>query len=256
LNINLALILTSLTAVSGAFVAFNRFYYMKRVSADNNGPGHRSLAVIIEYSRSFFPVLLFVLVIRSFIFEPFRIPSGSMMPTLLQGDYIFVKKYSYGLRWPVLEKKFLEVGEPERGDVVVFRLPSQPNINYIKRVVGLPGDRIIYNNHQLTVNGQQMPQTEHPELRLQDTGLVKIEQLDEREHAIRIGRPADTSTDGTYEVPDGHYFMMGDNRDNSQDSRYIGAIPETHLVGEAVRIWMHMDGLEWPTWSRIGTKIQ
>ena len=153
LNLNLALILTLLTAVTGAVVAFNRFYYAKR-SAPLPGPGGNILAVTIEYSRSFFPVLLFVLVIRSFVFEPFRIPSGSMMPTLLQGDYIFVKKYSYGLRWPVIEQKFIEVGEPQRGDVVVFRLPSNPNINYIKRVVGLPGDEIIYDNHQVTISFQ------------------------------------------------------------------------------------------------------
>ena len=228
---------------------------MKKEAA-GSGPVHGALAVVIEYSRSFFPVLLFVLLIRSFVFEPFRIPSGSMMPTLLQGDYIFVKKYSYGLRWPVIEQKFIELGEPQRGDVVVFRLPSNPSINYIKRVVGLPGDQIVYANHQVTVNGQQMELTKHPQTRLQESGLVFIEQLDEREHEIRVSRPNDTSTERVYQVPDGHYFMMGDNRDNSQDSRYIGAIPETHLVGEAVRIWMHMDGLEWPTWSRIGTKIQ
>jgi len=255
LNVNLALILTSLTAISGAIVAFNRFYYMKKESSAE-GAGSRVLDVAIEYSRSFFPVLLFVLVIRSFIFEPFRIPSGSMMPTLIQGDYIFVKKFSYGLRWPVVEKKFVELGEPRRGDVVVFRLPSNPSINYIKRVVGLPGDRIVYANHQVIVNGQQMVQTQHPESKMQDSGLILLEQLDQRNHAIRIGRPNDTTTERVYEVPDGHYFMMGDNRDNSQDSRYIGAIPETHLVGEAVRIWMHMDGLEWPAWGRIGTKIQ
>lgn len=179
-----------------------------------------------------------------------------MMPTLLQGDYIFVTKYSYGLRWPVIEEKFLELGAPERGDVVVFRLPSDPSINYIKRVVGLPGDKIIYRDHQVTINGRQMPLVKHAETNPQESGLVFTETLDEREHAIRISRPNDQSTERVYEVPAGHYFMMGDNRDNSQDSRYIGAIPETHLVGEAVRIWMHMDGLEWPTWSRIGTKIQ
>ena len=228
---------------------------MKKEAA-GSGPVDGALAVVIEYSRSFFPVLLFVLLIRSFVFEPFRIPSGSMMPTLLQGDYIFVKKYSYGLRWPVIEQKFIELGEPQRGDVVVFRLPSNPSINYIKCVVGLPGDQIVYANHQVTVNGQQMELTKHPQTRLQESGLVFIEQLDEREHEIRVSRPNDTSTERVYQVPDGHYFMMGDNRDNSQDSRYIGAIRETHLVGEAVRVWMHMDGLEWPTWSRIGTKIQ
>ena len=255
LNVNLALILTLLSAATGAVVAFNHFYYEK-LSSSADGVGGRILDTVIEYSRSFFPVLLFVLIIRSFIFEPFRIPSGSMMPTLLQGDYIFVKKYTYGLRWPVLEKKFLEVSEPKRGDVVVFRLPSNTSINYIKRVVGLPGDTIVYQDHQVTVNGRLMPMAKHPDTKLDDSGLIFIEQLDDREHEIRIAELGIRSREGVYEVAEGHYFMMGDNRDNSQDSRYIGSIPETHLVGEAVRIWMHMDGLEWPTWSRIGKKIQ
>jgi signal peptidase I len=255
LNVNLALILTLLSAATGAVVAFNHFYYEKQ-SSSAGGAGGRILDTVIEYSRSFFPVLLFVLIIRSFIFEPFRIPSGSMMPTLLQGDYIFVKKYTYGLRWPVIEKKFLEVSEPKRGDVVVFRLPSNTSINYIKRVVGLPGDTIVYQDHQVTVNGRLMSMAKHPDTKLDDSGLIFIEQLDDREHEIRIADLGIRSREGVYEVAEGHYFMMGDNRDNSQDSRYIGSIPETHLVGEAVRIWMHMDGLEWPTWSRIGKKIQ
>ena len=255
MSINLALILTVLTAFTGVVIALNKFLWRDSDSVDDSSTP-RSRQVLVEYSRSFFPVLLFVLIIRSFIFEPFRIPSGSMMPTLVQGDYIFVKKYSYGLRWPVLEKKFIETGAPKRGDVVVFRLPSDPRINYIKRVVGLPGDTIVYQDHQLYVNGEQMPLAEHPETRLQDSGLIFIEVLDGREHEIRISRPESRSTERTYTVPEGHYFMMGDNRDSSQDSRFIGEIPETHLVGEAVRIWMHMDGLEWPTWSRIGTKIQ
>ena len=255
MSINLALILSVLTLVSGVVVAFNRFYYRKKIEAAD-GNGNAAINVLIEYSRSFFPVLLFVLIIRSFIFEPFRIPSGSMMPTLVQGDYIFVKKYSYGLRWPVIEQKFFETGSPERGDVVVFRLPSDPSVNYIKRVVGLPGDTIAYQDHQLTVNGQQMPLNRHPDTMLQESGLLFIEVLDGRDHEIRISRPGSRATERTYTVSEGHYFMMGDNRDNSQDSRFIGEIPETHLVGEAVRIWMHMDGLEWPQWSRIGTKIQ
>lgn len=255
MSINLALILSVLTAVSGVVVAFNRFYYQKKIEA-SGGSGNRAINILIEYSRSFFPVLLFVLIIRSFIFEPFRIPSGSMMPTLLQGDYIFVKKYSYGLRWPVIDKKFFATGSPERGDVVVFRLPSDPSINYIKRVVGLPGDTVTYRDHQLFINGQQMPLTKHPDTRLQESGLIFIEVLDGREHEIRISRPGSRAAESAYTVTEGHYFMMGDNRDNSQDSRYIGEIAETHLVGEAVRIWMHMDGLEWPQWSRIGTKIQ
>ena len=255
MSINLALILSVLTAVSGAVVAFNRFYYQEKTEA-SGASGNRAINTLIEYSRSFFPVLLFVLVIRSFIFEPFRIPSGSMIPTLLQGDYIFVKKYSYGLRWPVIDKKFFETGSPQRGDVVVFRLPSDPSINYIKRVVGLPGDTVVYQDHQLFVNGQQMLLTKHLDTRLQDFGLIFIEVLDGREHEIRISRPGSWGPKRAYTVTEGHYFMMGDNRDNSQDSRFIGEIPETHLVGEAVRIWMHMDGLEWPQWSRIGTKIQ
>ena len=253
MSINLALVLTVLTAFSGAVVAYDKFYVRKRNSDGETDVGS-ALKMTIEYSRSFFPVLIFVLVIRSFIFEPFRIPSGSMMPTLLQGDYIFVKKYSYGLRLPVIEKKVFETGEPDRGDVVVFRLPSEPSINYIKRVVGLPGDELIYQRHRLTVNGELVAVV--PDARDASTANQYIEQLGEREHSILVTRPENLRGDGRYTVPDGHYFMMGDSRDNSTDSRFIGPIPETYLVGEAVRIWMHMDGLEWPEWTRIGTKIE
>ncbi len=251
MNINLALILTLLTAVSGAIVAWNRFILRQRAEASGAGT-----AMVVEYAQSFFPVLLLVLVIRSFVFEPFRIPSGSMNPTLLQGDFIFVKKFSYGLRLPVLETKVIETGEPERGDVVVFRLPSNPSINYIKRVVGMPGDRIVYSEHRLTINGVAMPLAENGMSPDFPGSLQFTETLGEREHEILVRNPASTMTDRPYIVPEGHYFMMGDNRDNSQDSRYIGAIPETHLVGEAVRIWMHMDGLSWPRWERVGKKIQ
>jgi len=260
LSINLALILTLLTAVTGVVVLLNRIFYEKRVAAA--GKGNAVIDTVVEYSRSFFPVLLFVLVVRSFVFEPFRIPSGSMMPTLIDGDYIFVKKYSYGLRWPVIEKKFYETGSPQRGDVVVFRLPSDPSINYIKRVVGLPGDVIAYDNARLTINGVLVPLSAWPDLETEVRGFFYREMLDDREHAIRHSVDILASDTGmrprvrVYEVPAGHFFMMGDNRDNSQDSRFIGPIPETHLVGEAVRIWMHMDGLEWPDWGRIGTKIQ
>lgn len=255
MNINLALILIILTAVSGVVVALEKFYLRSRRPRRDDGQ-ERQPGFLVEYSQSFFPVLLFVLVIRSFIFEPFRIPSGSMMPTLLQGDYIFVKKFSYGLRVPVLESKFIETGSPQRGDVVVFRLPSEPSVNYIKRVVGLPGDKIVYQNHELTINGEPIDLGPDTESSAPGSSPKFLEDLDGREHAILITQPGNVARDGTYTVEEGHYFMMGDNRDNSRDSRYIGAIPETHLVGEAVRIWMHMDGLEWPTWSRIGTKIQ
>lgn len=248
-SLNLALILTVLTLLTGVVVAVNRFVWQK-----HDADGSAARRTLVEYSQSFFPVLLFVLIIRSFVFEPFRIPSGSMMPTLLQGDFIFVKKYSYGLRLPVTETKVVETGEPERGDVVVFRLPDDPSVNYIKRVVGLPGDEIVYARHRLTINGETVKLEQAADA---TPALPKfVEQLGERRHDILITSPSSSLQDGRYTVPEGHYFVMGDNRDNSRDSRFIGAIPETHLVGEAVRIWMHMDGLSWPRWDRVGDKIQ
>lgn len=254
-SIDLALILTLLTVFTGAVVAIDRFF-LRKLRAESSGWSRPAIETIVEYSRSFFPVLLFVLVIRSFVFEPFRIPSGSMMPTLLQGDYIFVKKYSYGLRLPVVETKILETGSPDRGDVVVFRLPEDPSINYIKRVVGLPGDTIEYANHRLTVNGELVPLARDTA----DAGIggspMFTETLGTRVHEILIADPTNTMRDGVYRVPENHYFMMGDNRDNSRDSRFLGTIPESNLVGEAVRIWLHMDGIEWPDWGRVGTKIE
>ena len=251
MSINLALILTLLTGLTGVVVALDKFLWSR--SGDGGG-GSAVRRVFVDYSRSFFPVLLFVLIIRSFVFEPFRIPSGSMMPTLLQGDFIFVKKYAYGLRLPVTESKIVDTGEPARGDVVVFRLPSDPNVNYIKRVIGLPGDEISYEQHRLTINGEKVSLDQHPDATPREPRFV--EKLDDRQHEILITDAGYTRNDGTYRVPEGHYFVMGDNRDNSRDSRFIDAIPETHLVGEAVRIWMHMDGLQWPRWDRIGSKIQ
>jgi signal peptidase I len=251
LSINLALILTVLTLIAGVVVAIDRLFWRSGSAEGNVSRGRDTL---VEYSRSFFPVLLFVLVIRSFVFEPFRIPSGSMMPTLQKGDFIFVEKYSYGLRLPVTETKVLDTGEPERGDVIVFRLPQDPSINYIKRVVGLPGDEIVYERHRLTINGEQVSLEPAPDATSRDPEFV--EQLGEHRHDILISSASNMLRDGTYHVPEGHYFVMGDNRDNSRDSRYIGFIPEANLVGKAVRIWMNMDGLSWPRWERIGEKIQ
>ncbi len=253
LILNLALILTVLTLFTGVVVALDKFVW-KTGERDNreSRPGARD--TLVEYSRSFFPVLLFVLVIRSFVFEPFRIPSGSMMPTLLEGDFIFVKKYSYGLRLPVTETKIVETGEPRRGDVVVFRLPSDPSVNYIKRVIGLPGDTVVYERHRLTINGETVPLA--PDEESTWNAPVYVEDLYGREHDILVMNPEYSTRDNTYRVPEGHYFVMGDNRDRSKDSRFIGAIPEEFLVGEAVRIWMHFVPWNMPDWGRIGTKIQ
>ena len=253
LIINLALILTLLTLFTGIVVALDKMVW-KTADDDSRDAAPGAIRTLVEYSKSFFPVLLFVLIIRSFIFEPFRIPSGSMMPTLLQGDFIFVKKFAYGLRLPVTEAKVVETGSPKRGDVIVFRLPSDPGINYIKRVIGLPGDKIVFERQRLTINGERMDL----EMDADDSFEVPvyIEDLDGRVHEILVTNSQMSTRDGTYRVPKGHYFVMGDNRDRSRDSRFIGAIPEKFLVGEAVRIWMHFVPWDMPDWGRIGQKIQ
>ncbi|MWJ26753.1 signal peptidase I [Halomonas sp. ZH2S] len=196
----------------------------------------------VDYSRSFFPVLLVVLVVRSFVVEPFQIPSGSMRPTLEIGDFILVNKYAYGLRLPVLHTRILEVGDPERGDVMVFRFPDQPSVNFIKRVIGMPGDRIRYEGKQLYINGEPVPKQlleEGPPLAPRE--LLLEEFLDETPHNI-YNNPRDPGPQmREIVVPEGHYFTMGDNRDHSNDSRYWGVVPEANIVGRAFAVWMHWD---------------
>ena len=217
--------------------------------------------VVTEYARSFFPVLLLILVFRSFIAEPFKIPSGSMMPTLLVGDFILVNKFAYGLRLPVLNTKILDFGEPKRGDVFVFRYPKNPKEDYIKRVIGLPGDEITYRNKTLFVNGKEIPESYlgpysgPTEANNRMTGAqVKLENLEGVEHRILEQPNVQVGHEGTYKVPDGYYFAMGDNRDNSADSRFWGFVPEANLVGKALVIWMNFDdGIDF---GRIGTLIK
>ena len=223
-------------------------------------------STIVETAHSIFPVIAFVLILRSFIYEPFQIPSGSMMPTLLVGDFILVEKFSYGLKDPVWRNKLIETGEPKRGDVIVFKYPENPTIDYIKRVVGLPGDRIIYRNKQLMIQSAcGVEQTDCPEPQViartevnrgeynQDgVPLLRYtEQLGEVTHDILInpGRPdmlayfkrEGNLPAGEFLVPEGHYFAMGDNRDNSTDSRFWGFVPEENLVGKAVAIWISFE---------------
>ena len=254
-----ALILVIATGVTGLIWLADAMLF-RRFRVDRSGKLSVREPLLVEYSRSFFPVLLLVLVLRSFLFEPFRIPSGSMMPTLLEGDFIFVNKFAYGLRLPVLNSKIVGIGEPQRGDVVVFRLPSDESVNYIKRVVGLPGDIVEYDNRlkQITINGEPVPVEvvgQYPD----EFGVdLALETLGETEHEVLLTRNQ-PSNEGTYRVMEGHYFMMGDNRDNSKDSRYegVGFIPEDNLVGRAERIWMswRKPSEGGPRWSRIGLGI-
>lgn len=213
--------------------------------------------VPVEYAKSFFPVLFAVLFIRSFLFEPFQIPTGSMIPTLNIGDFIVVNKYAYGVRLPVLGTKIIDVGEPKRGDIMVFIPPHDPSY-YIKRVVGLPGDHIRYENKMLYINGEAVGQEFVAFLREQVPPVYYLkEELGGVEHDIYLAPTPRLYSGPDYwlkaegsVVPEGHYFMMGDNRDNSDDSRRWGPVSEDNIVGKAVAVWMHKDkGLSLPTFS-------
>jgi signal peptidase I len=209
--------------------------------------------VVVEYAKSFFPVLLVVFVLRSFLVEPFQIPSSSMVPTLEVGDYILVNKYTYGIRLPVVRTKVLALNEPERGDVMVFFPPHMNDTYYIKRVVGLPGDTISYRNKRLYVNGEQVPE-EALAVIPQDNSryTISLETLGDSKHLAQVNQ-ARPAGDFSVLVKPGHYFMMGDNRDNSSDSRVWGQVPEKDIVGEAFAIWMHWDSLfSIPSFSRVG----
>lgn len=199
-----------------------------------------------EYSRSFFPVLLIVLLVRSFVVEPFQIPSGSMLPTLKIGDFILVNKFSYGLRLPVSHDRIIELDEPARGDVMVFRYPKDDRVNYIKRVIGLPGDRLRYENKVLYINGEPATQQFVAALPAGNPNRKLLrETLGDVEHEIYNSlQPGQNMSELV--VPEGHYFVMGDNRDHSNDSRYWGFVPEDHIVGKAFAVWMHWEG-----WSSL-----
>lgn len=216
----------------------------------------------VEYARSLFPIFLFVLALRSFIAEPFRIPSASMMPTLLIGDFILVNKYDYGIRLPVINTKIISNKAPRRGDIVVFRYPADPRIPYIKRVVGLPGDQIAYYDKVLYINGRAMPQVELELYTGRGAGAImngashRVEEIETVRHDILVDK--ENYTRGfTATVPDGQYFVLGDNRDNSKDSRYWGYVPDKNLIGRAFLIWMNWDlkggGINW---KRIGTMLE
>ena len=212
-----------------------------------------SQPLVVEYARSFFPVLAVVFVLRSFLVEPFQIPSSSMVPTLQVGDYILVNKYTYGIRLPVLRTKVMSLNEPQRGDVMVFFPPHMNDTYFIKRVVGLPGDTVTYRGKVLTVNGERVERQPVAELPAVDARYsLGLEALGESNHLMQVDtmRPG---RDFSVVVQPGHYFMMGDNRDNSSDSRIWGQVPEQDIVGKAFAIWMHWDSFfSMPSFSRVG----
>ncbi|MGJ8689441.1 MAG: signal peptidase I [Gammaproteobacteria bacterium] len=275
MDIDFSLVLIILVAITGVIALLDRLLREKdrQEAADKlrsaQQPHSEALKVaiaeverepvLVEYAKSFFPVLLIVLVLRSFLVEPFQIPSGSMIPTLEVGDFILVNKYTYGLRLPVIGTKVVAMNEPKRGEVMVF-IPPHDERYFIKRVIGLPGDTIRYDNKVLFVNGEEVlaevveeAQIELPNGMLQ-TGILLNETLGGVEHLTQIiDAPARSNGPNVWVVPEGHYFMMGDNRDNSADSRVWGTVPEENIVGRAFAIWMHKEpGLSFPSFSRNG----
>ncbi|MCL1079242.1 signal peptidase I [Parashewanella spongiae] len=291
-----SLILVIITLVSGIIWAIDAFAFApKRKQALALAETKQSLdddakekilrePAVVETAHSIFPVIAFVLVLRSFIYEPFQIPSGSMMPTLLVGDFILVEKFSYGLKDPVWRSQLVETGKPKRGDVVVFKYPVDPKVDYIKRVIGLPGDKIIYRNKHLSIVKACVDKSDCPKAEVVHTdelnrgefnqdGVAMLryeEQLGDVNHDILINPSRREMTQAylrqagtkSYEfvVPEGQYFMMGDNRDNSLDSRFWGFVPEANLVGKAVAIWISFEFERTeadllPTWIPTGVRF-
>ena len=267
---NFALIMFSLLVVTGAVCLLDYYVLRKHRAAGAAEPWW------VEYPKSFFPVILIVFLLRSFLVEPFKIPSGSMLPTLLIGDFILVNKFTYGIRLPVINKKIVDINAPQRGEVMVFRYPENPSLDYIKRIVGIPGDKVSYQNKRLSINGQEVKTDADGQYNYVETGLsfVSTQRMKEflapdHAHAILINtdiptlRVSDVKRFPFYEncvyneagftctVPPGNYFMMGDNRDSSSDSRYWGFVPEENIVGKAFLIWWNFDELK-----RIGHVIE
>jgi signal peptidase I len=256
MTFSLELILVLATLVTGV-IWLGWIIARRRLSPERR----RNVPWFVDYSRSFFPVLLAVLVLRSFVAEPFRIPSGSMMPTLLVGDFILVSKSAYGLRLPVTRTLIWERSGPERGDVAVFKYPQNPAEDYIKRVVGLPGDRIEFRDRTLFVNGEPQLTELLGTYEGEGSGRVMTGAQRYREHLRNAPHEILMWADhpglaGVVRVPEGHYFMVGDNRDNSNDSRMWGFVAEDLLVGRALFVWLNWDfsGGHWD-FSRVGQRI-
>ena len=260
--------------ITGGVVLWDRLQRPKETGfkgKETTGTDSRSAGIVIEYARAFFPVILVVFVLRSFIVEPFRIPSGSMLPSLYIGDFILVSKFSYGIRLPLVNQKVFSIGTPKRGEVLVFRFPRNPKTNFIKRVVGVPGDIVEYKNKRLRINGKVVD-IEKVDRERTEQGATRsdqvekyIESLGKSSHGILLDS-ALYSRDGRIEVPENQFFVMGDNRDHSNDSRFWGFVPEENIVGRAFFVWFSWDskkddyfwndyiggGVNWP---RVGNSI-
>lgn len=281
-----SILLVILTVITGVVWLLDKFIWAPKRNASKTGNSEAEIPYWVDTAQQTFPVIAFVLVLRSFIYEPFQIPSGSMMPTLLVGDFILVEKFAYGLKDPVARHKFIETGEPERGDVVVFKYPENPNVDYIKRVVGMPGDTVVYENKQLFIRPQctgnndseckkltpvpvefksrgEFVQRMAPLLRYTETlGDVTHDTLrhpTRQDQSMRFYTQPGTRSN-EWKVPEGQYFVMGDNRDNSRDSRYWGFVPDANLVGKAVAIWISFEfersPQDWiPTWVPTGVRF-
>lgn len=265
MDIDFSLVLVVLVAICGALWALDAWVLAPRrrqaaAAIKQQDAAEQALKepVIVEYAKSFFPVLAIVLVLRSFLIEPFQIPSGSMIPTLEVGDFILVNKYTYGLRLPVLGTKLVSINEPQRGEVMVF-FPPHDRRYFIKRVVGMPGDTLVYESGELYINGEAIEREWLADVAIDTSagqlpGSMYQERLGESEHQMQVVNLArNRGTRTQWVVPEGHYFMMGDNRDNSADSRVWGAVPEQNIVGKAVAVWLHKEpGWNLPTFRRNG----
>ena len=251
-SIDLEFILVLLIFVSFLFIFLNK----KNINEKN-----KILGWLNRQAKSFLPILLIVLFLRSFLAEPFRIPSGSMLPTLLIGDYILVNKYEYGIKLPITKTQVIEISKPQRGDVVVFRYPANEKINFIKRVIGIPGDKIKYIGKKVYVNDvEYIKNKQVTHQYIDDFGReeldIFIENQDNKKYHI-LNDNMSPANDDEFEVPEKHYFVMGDNRDHSSDSRYWGFVPEENLVGEAFLIWMNFNSKNFSLkYNRIGNTIK
>lgn len=253
INFDFPLFLTALVVLTGIMWIVNYFVFAKQGETTQS-----KIAAVFDYGRSFFPALLLVWIIRSFIVQPYRVPTGSLEPTVLPGDFIIVKQYSYGLRLPVTQTKIWATGEPKRGDIALFYWPVDTSVRFVKRVIGLPGDHIEYKDKVLTINGKTMTQKEIGPDMTNEPGYLpqpvirKQENLDGVVHDIIVQKQGGDEKSFDITVPAGSYFMMGDNRDGSDDSRYWGFVPEANLIGQAFGVWLSWDSNNKSLrWSRM-----